>query len=63
MDEEVGGLRSTDRQLQNSRGGVKYSIGAGVAKELTRVTHGHEQWGDCLKEWELQGRRLQGGKD
>ena len=32
-------------QLQNSHGDVKFSIGNGVAKELTHMTHGHEQWG------------------
>ena len=31
---------------------VKYSVGNGVAKELIRMTQGHEQWcGDCLREW------------
>ena len=51
MGEEVRGLRGTNRFLQNSHGDVKYSIGNGVAKELVRMTHGHEQWcGDCLRE-------------
>ena len=36
MGEEVKGLRSTNRQLQNSHGDIKYSIGNGVA-------YGHEQ--------------------
>ena len=36
MGEEVKGLRSTNRQLQNSHGAIKYSIGNGVA-------YGHEQ--------------------
>ena len=31
---KVKGLRSTNRQLQNSHGAVKYNIGSGVAKEL-----------------------------
>ena len=44
MGEEVRGLRSTNRQLQNSHGDVKYSTGNGVAKDLTCMTHGHEQW-------------------
>ena len=44
MGEEVRGLRSTNRQLQNSHGDVKYSIGNGGAKELICMTHGHEQW-------------------
>ena len=35
MGEEVRVLRSSNRQLQNSHGDVKYSIGNGVAKELT----------------------------
>ena len=46
MGEEVRGLRSTNRQLQNSQGDVKYGIGNGVATELIFMTHGHEQqWG------------------
>ena len=54
--EEVRGLRSTNRQLQNSHWGVKYSIGKGVAKEHICMTHGHEQWcGDCLSEWAVLG--------
>ena len=42
MSEEVRGLRSTNRYLQNSHGGIKYSIGNGAAKELICMTHGHE---------------------
>ena len=46
-----GGFRTTNRQLQNSHGDIKYSIGNGVARELTHMTHGHEQWcKDCLRE-------------
>ena len=41
VGEEVRGLISTNRQLQNSHGDVKYSIGNGVAKEI-HMTHGHE---------------------
>ena len=55
--EEVRGLRSTNRQLQNSHGDIKYSIGNGAAKEpiLAKepicITHGHKQWhGDCLRQ-------------
>ena len=44
MGEEVRGLRSTNRKLQNSHGDVKYSIGNGVAKEHTSMTRGHEEW-------------------
>ena len=45
-----------NRWLQNSHGDVKSSIGSGVAKELTHMTHGHEQWcGDGLREWAVQG--------
>ena len=52
MGEEVRGLRSTNKELHNSHGDVKYSIGNGVAKEHACMTHGHEQWcGDCLREW------------
>ena len=42
MNEEVRGLRGTNRQLQNSHGHVKYSIGNGVTKELVGMTY--EQW-------------------
>ena len=42
MGEEVRGLRSTNRQLQNSHGDVKYSVGNGVAKELMCMTNGHK---------------------
>ena len=47
--------------------GCKYSIGNGVAKELTHMTNGHEQrCGDCLREWEVLGgagwREAKGGK-
>ena len=63
MGEEVRGLRSTNRQLQNSRGDIKYSIGNGVAKELIRMTHGHElRWEGCLRKqgcWVEEGK---GGK-
>ena len=51
MGEEVKGLRSTNRQLQNSHGDIKYSIGNGVARELTHMTHGHE-----LRSGFLEGR-------
>ena len=48
MGEELRGLTSTTRWLQNSHGNVKYSIGSGVSKGLIWMTHGHEQWcGDC----------------
>ena len=40
MGEEVKGLRSTNRQLQNSHG--DYSTGNGGAKELIHMTHRHE---------------------
>ena len=61
MGEEVRGLRSISRWVQNSHGDVKYSIGNGLAKELTRMTHGHEQWwGDCLREWRGAKREKSG---
>ena len=63
MGEELKGLRSTNRELQNSHGDVKYSIGKGVAKELLCMTHGHEQWcGDCLREWGVLGGGGKGRK-
>ena len=39
MDEEVKGVRSTNRWLQNIHGDVKYNIGNGVAKEPM-----HDPW-------------------
>ena len=60
MDEEVRGLRSTNRWLQNSHGDVQYSIRNGVAKRLIHMTHGLEHWwGDDLKEW---GCWVEGGE-
>ena len=51
VDEEVRGLQSINRSLQNRYGDVKYNIGNGVAKELTCMTHRHEQWcGNDLRE-------------
>ena len=44
MSEEVKGMRITNRQLQNSHGDVKYSVGNGAAEEFISMTHGHEQW-------------------
>ena len=44
MGEEVRGLRSANRWLQNSHGDVKYCTGNGVAKLLILMTHGHVQW-------------------
>ena len=41
MGEEVRGLRSTNRWLQNSHGDVKYSTGDGGGKELTYT---HDPW-------------------
>ena len=56
LGEEVRGLRSTNRYLQNSHGDVKHSKGNGVAKALIHMTQGREQWcGDCLREWEVLG--------
>ena len=43
MGEEVRGLRSTNRQLQNSNGDVKYSVGNVAAIKLICMTYGHEQ--------------------
>ena len=63
MGEEVRGLRSINRWLQNSHGDGKYSIGNGVGKELIHVTRGHEQWwGDFLREWGLGVEQGKGGK-
>ena len=51
MDEEVRGLRSTNKLLQNSHRDVQYSIENGVTKEFIPMTDGHEQWcGDGLRE-------------
>lgn len=63
MGEEVRGLRSTNRQLENSHGDAQYGIGNGVAKELIHVINGYEQWwGDCLRELRVLGGGGQGGK-
>ena len=52
MGEEMKGLRSTNKQLQNRHRDVKYHIGNEATKELTHMTHGCEQWcGDSLREW------------
>ena len=57
---KVKGLRSTNRELQNSYGDIKYSIGNRVAQEHICVTHGHEQrCGDCLRDWD---GLVEGGK-
>ena len=56
MGEEVRGLRSTNRQLQNCHGDVNCSIGNGIAKEFICITYGHEQWcGDYQREWGVLG--------
>ena len=39
---------------QNRQGEVKNSIGNGEAKELIRMTHGHELRGGMLKGWGVQ---------
>ena len=63
MGEEVSGLRSTNRQLQNSHGDVKYSVGNGVAEEPIHMTHEHEQWcRDCPREQRLLGGGEKGDK-
>ena len=60
--EEIRVLRSTNRQLQNSHGDVKYGTGNGVAR-LRHMTHGHEQrCGDSLREWECRVKRGKGRK-
>ena len=48
MGEMVQGLRSTNWQVENIQGEVKNSIGNGIAKELTCMTHGHELRGGGL---------------
>ena len=40
MGEEVRGLRSTNRKLQNSYGDIKYNIGNGI--ENLHITYEHE---------------------
>ena len=44
MGRRYGGMGETVKQLQNSHGDVKYSIGNEVVEELIRMTQGHEQW-------------------
>ena len=61
--EEVRGVRSTSRKLQNSHGDVQYSTGNGVDGKLIHMTHGHEQWwGNCLRERGVLGGRGRGGE-
>ena len=63
MGEELRGLRSISRWLQNSHRDIKYSIGNGVAEELIHMTHGHKQWCvDCLREWVVLGGGAAKGK-
>ena len=51
------------RGLQNSHVDIKYNIRNGVAKELTHMTGGHEQWwGNCLREFRVLGGGEQQGK-
>ena len=39
-------------------------MGNGVAKELTCMTHGHEQWWrNCLREWEMLGEEGEKGEN
>ena len=44
MGEEMKGLRSTNKQLQNNHGDVKYSVRNGEARELICMTPEHEKW-------------------
>ena len=63
MGEEVRGLRSTNStntQLQNRHGNVKYSVENGVAKELIRMTMDMNN-ADSTPE-ALGGAGWQGGK-
>ena len=39
---KVAGIKKHNRQVQNSQGEVKNSIGNGEAKELTHTNHKHE---------------------
>ena len=41
VGEEVRGLRSANRRLQNGGRDVNYNIGSGLAQELICVVHGH----------------------
>ena len=63
MGEKVRRLRSTNRQLQNSQGDISYDTGNEVAKQLTCLAHGHEQWcEECLSELGGWVERGKGGK-
>ena len=47
VGEKVQGIRSTICRYKNRQGKVKNSIGNGGAKELIRMTRGHElRWGN-----------------
>ena len=64
MGEEVRGLRSTNRYLQNSHGDVKYSTRNEVPKNTLCMIHQHAQWcGDCLRGWVMLSGRGQRGKN
>ena len=63
MAEEVRGLRRTNRQLQNSHGDVKYSIGNGVTKELIHMTMDKNNGGGIAKEVGGLGREGQKRKN
>ena len=45
MEGKVQGVRRTNGYVQNRQVDVKNSIGNGIAKELTCMTHGHELMG------------------
>ena len=61
MEGKVQGVRSTNGYVQNRQVDVKNSIGNGIAKELTCMTHGHELrgWGECWRKW---GYQVEAGK-
>ena len=63
MGEDVTAWRRPDRYLQNSHEDAKCGMGNGEGKELTQMTHGHEQWcRDFLSWWGLLGGEGERGK-
>ena len=64
MGEDMRALKRTDRYLQNSHEDAKCGMGNGEGKELTQMTHGHEQWCRDFLSWcGLVGGEAQRGKN
>lgn len=49
-------------EQRGDSGDVKYSTGNGAAKELTRTTHGRDQWGGAAEGGGMRGGGGNGGE-